>query len=160
MLSISKLDKSYNRQAFDCGVEPLNHFIRKQASQIIKRDETVIYVAHDGETIAGFYTLSACEIVQADDPTFLKKQSPHNPIPCVLLGRLAVDKNYRGIGLGGDLLMSALKQSKLLSSMMGLAFVVVDSKDDTAKAFYEHYGFYPLQSDPMRLCFAIREIPA
>lgn len=159
MLSISKLDKSHNRQAFDCGVEPLNHFIKKQASQLIKRDETVIYVAHDGATIAGFYTLSACEIVQADDPNYLKKQSPHSPIPCILLGRLAVDKRYRGIGLGGDLLLNALTQAKVLAGMMGLAFVVVDTKDETAKAFYEHYGFYPLQSDPTRLCFAIREIP-
>jgi predicted GNAT family N-acyltransferase len=158
VLYINKLDKSHDRQSFDCGVDSLNHFIKSQASQLLKRHETVIYVAHDGAVVAGFYTLSACQITQDCDPTYLKKQSPYTPIPCVLLGRLAVDMRYRGMGLGGDLLLSALKKCVHLSDSLGVAFVVVDAKDDTAKAFYQYYGFHALQSDPMRLCLPISSI--
>lgn len=159
VLSISKLNKLHNRQAFDCGIEPLNRFIRQLASQMIKRDEVAIYVAHQDNQVFGFYTLSACEITQSDDPNYLKKQSPHTPIPCVLLGRLAVDKSMQGKGLGADLLRNALSRCKQLAQILGVAFVVVDAKDENAKSFYEYYGFVALQNNPMRLCFAIREIP-
>lgn len=158
VLLISKLDKSHDRQGFDCGVDELNHFIRAQASQLLKRHEAVIYVAHNGTAIAGFYTLSACQIIQSNDPSYLKKQSPYTPIPCVLLGRLAVDVRYRGQGLGGDLLLNALQKAVKLSDSLGVAFVVVDAKNDTAKAFYQNYGFHALQSDPMRLCLPITAI--
>lgn len=160
MLSISKLDKSHNRQAFDCGIEPLNRFIRQQASQLIKRDETVIYVAHEGNRIAGYFTLSNIHIVQDDDPKHLKRQSPHTPIGGVLIGRLAVDVNYRGIGLGGDLLLNALSKVKIISQMTGTAFVIVDAKDETAKAFYEHYGFIELENKPMTLIYPVASIPS
>lgn len=156
---ITKLAKHHDKTNFDCGIEALNRFIRQQASQLLKRHETVIYGAIDDDHLAGFYTLSACQIMQADDAELLKCQSPHSPIGCVLLGRLAVDKAYQGQGLGADLLLHAMQTSKRLSDMLGLAFVVVDAKDDTAHAFYSKYGFCELSQKPMRLCYAIKDIP-
>ncbi|WP_131668721.1 GNAT family N-acetyltransferase [Psychrobacter pygoscelis] len=158
-MQISKLEKTHNRKAFDCGNEPINRFIKQLASQMLKRHEVIIYVAHEGETVAGFYTLSANQIEQADDPNTLKKQSKHTPIPCVLLGRLAVDEHYQGLGLGGDLLLHALNTTKQLSQTLGIAFLVVDAKDDTAKSFYEAYGFIELQNQPLRLCYPVASIP-
>ncbi|MFA9486730.1 MULTISPECIES: hypothetical protein [unclassified Moraxella] len=60
---ITKLAKNHDKSGFDCGVEPLNRFIRQQASQLLKRHETVIYGAIDDDRLAGFYTLSACQIM-------------------------------------------------------------------------------------------------
>ena len=162
-MQISKLNKTHNRKAFDCGNELINRFIRQLASQMLKRNEVVIYIAHDNsknDEVAGFYTLSAMQIEQADDPDLLKKQSKHMPIPCVLLGRLAVDKQYQGQGLGADLLLHALKTSKILSQTLGVAFIVVDAKDEVAKSFYQAYGFVELQSNPLRLCLPIVSIPS
>lgn len=156
---ITRYDKSHNKADFDCGNEPLNRFIRQQASQLIKRYETVICGAIDDNRLAGFYTLSACQIMQSDDSERLKHQSPHSPIGCVLLGRLAVDNRYKGQGLGADLLLHAMKTAKALSHMLGLGFVVVDAKDETTKAFYQKYGFFELSSHPKRLCYAIKDIP-
>lgn len=156
---ITKLDKHHDKTSFDCGVEALNRFIRQQASQLLKRHETVIYGAVDNGRLAGFYTLSACQIMQADDAKLLKHQSPHSPIGCVLLGRLAVDISYQGQGLGADLLLHAMQTAKRLSDMLGLAFVVVDAKDDKARAFYSKYGFCELSQQPMRLCYPIKDIP-
>lgn len=114
----------------------------------------------DDETqkIAGFYTLSNTVIYQKDDPNFLKKQHPATPISCVLIERLAVDKSYQGQGLSSDLLIHALNTTKILLRMVGIAFVVVGAKDDTAKAFYQRYGFKVLQGEPMRLCYPVKHL--
>lgn len=160
-LLISTLDKKqHNRDTFDCGVEPLNHFLQKQSSQIQKRNEAIIHVAHDGSLIAGFYSLSTFSLLLADDPVQFKKQSPHMPIPCMLIGRFAVDVNYQGKGLGTDLLIDALKKIKQVSKTVGIAFVVVDAKDDKAKAFYERFGFVEIQSKPLRLILQVSSIPS
>lgn len=130
------------------------------ANQINKRNEAVIYVAHDETTVMGYYTLSTCQIQQADDTQLLKKQSPHNPIPCVLLGRLATDKAHQGKGVGSDLLLHAMQTVRRLADNIGMAYIVVDAKDDTAKSFYQYYGFKELTSDPLRLCYAVKDIPS
>lgn len=156
---ITKLNLHHQRQTFDCGVEPLNRFIKQQANQLIKRYETVVYVAEEQQQVVGFYTLSRCEIHQTQAPILLKKQSPYTPIPAVLLGRLAVDCRYQQRGLGRDLLLHAMTTCKQLANMMGLAFVVVDAKDETAKKFYQRYGFTPLSQRPLRLCYPIKNIP-
>lgn len=157
---ITKLAKEHDKSGFDCENEALNRFIRQQASQLLKRNETVIYGAIDGNRLAGFYTLSACELRRQDDEILLKKQSPHSPIGCVLLGRLAVDKAYKGQGLGADLLLHAMQSVKALSQVLGIAFVVVDAKDETTQAFYEKYGFCELSNYPRRLCYAVKDIPS
>lgn len=163
MLVIHKLDKVNQASEFDCGIVALNDFLCTQASQFIKRRESVLYgavdMAHDGR-LAGFYTLTATTMIQADDKALFKKQSPHLPIPCALIGRLAVDVRYQGIGLGADLLLHALQTVQAISGMMGLAFVVVDAKDDAAKQFYEKYGFLQISTNPRRLCLAVKSIPA
>lgn len=160
MLSVVKFDKTFDRTSFDCGVPVLNEFLQIRASQYIKRYEAVIYCAYDDELqkIAGYYTLSNTAIYQIDDTDIFKKQHPTAPIGCVLIGRLAVDKNYQGIGLGSDLLIHALHTIKVISEMTGVAFVVVDTKDEQAKQFYEKYGFKSLTSNPMRLCYPVKNL--
>lgn len=160
MLSVVKFDKSFDRESFDCGVAVLNDFLKTRASQYIKRYEAVVYCAFDDQTqkIAGLYTLSNTAICQADDPVLLKKQHPTAPIGCVLIGRLAVDKHYQGMGLGSDLLIHALRTTKTLADMVGIAYVVVDAKDENAKRFYEKYGFKPISTNPMRLCYPVKNL--
>lgn len=156
---ITKYQKQHDKKDFDCGIEPLNRFIHQQVNQLIKRRETVLYVAVDEYKIVGFYTLSSCQLKQGDDMELLKKQSPHSPIGGVLLGRLAVDNRYKGLGLGADLLLHAMQNIKRLSEFLGVAFVVVDAKDDNAMAFYKRYGFVELSNQPRRLCYPVKDIP-
>lgn len=155
---ISKLSKQHDRKAFDCGQSEINRFLRQLASQVTKRHESVIYVAHEGNTIMGFYTLSSSQINKTDDPQQLKKYSGHIPVPCILIGRLAVDINHQGKGIGTDLLAHALITIKSVADLVGTAFVVVDAKDEAVKAFYEGYGFTELQANPMRLCYPVSQI--
>lgn len=153
--SISKLEKSHDRQSFDCGNEALNRFLKNLASQIVKRHEATIYVAHVDNKVVGYYTLSADKIHQLDDPNLLKNQSPYTGIPCILIGRLAIDKVFQGQGIGQDLLAHALVTVKNIAQNVGVAFVVVDAKDENAKRFYEQFGFLELQNQPLRLCFPV-----
>lgn len=72
-LVFEPLNKNHNRLLFDCGNETLNRFIKELASQILKRQETVIYVCHDKGRVIGFYTLSADKIHKIDSPQRIKK---------------------------------------------------------------------------------------
>lgn len=76
----------------------------------------------------------------------------------MLIRRLAVDKNYQRIWLGSDLLIYVLHTVKVTSEVTSFAFVVVDAKDESAKNFYEKYGLKPLSSNPMRLCYPVRNL--
>lgn len=156
-LVFEPLNKNHDRFLFDCGNDILNRFIKQLASQIAKRQEAVIYVCHDKGRVIGFYTLSADKIYKMDSPSELKNQSPHTAIPCVLIGRLAVDKNYQGFGLGFDLLAHALCQIKKTAELIGVAFVV-DAKDENAKLFYQNYGFIELQNVPLKMAFPVSKI--
>lgn len=157
-----KFDASLSKENFDCGIPALNYFIQNQASQFKRRLEAVIYcVVNEHHEIIGFYSLSSAHLIHSDYPEFLKKQNPHLPIPCALIGRLAVDKKHQGLGIGVDLLLHALKTVQTLSEHIGLAFVIVDAKNETAKRFYEKYGFQVLtQSESLiRLAFPVKNIP-
>lgn len=163
---ISKLDKSFNRKNFDCGNAALNRYLKQLSSQALKRHEAIIYVAHKADNkaannkeILGYYTLSTCHIEQIDASTLLKNQSPYSYIPCVLLGRLAVDSSQQGKGVGSNLLLHAMQTVRKLAENIGIAYIVVDAKDDVAKSFYTAYRFTELTNQPLRLCYPVKDIP-
>lgn len=163
MLRITKWNNHYQKEGFDCGVSELNYFLHHQVSQYMRRQESILYCAIEetSQKIIGFYTLSNLHIYHHDNPTLLKRQHPYLPIPCALIGRLAVDKNYQGKGLGADLLLHALKNIKQLSHQIGIAFAIVEAKNQSAKEFYEHYGFQVLQQTEncFRLAYPTKHIP-
>ena len=100
------------------------------------------FVAVDTATdvVAGYYTLSATGVPLADFPADIQKRLPRYPtVPAALVGRLAVDLNYRGRGLGQTLMIDALRRA---ADTMAFA-LVVDAKDSAAAAFYGHFGFIP-----------------
>ncbi len=100
--------------------------------------------------VAGYYTLSATSINLSDLPDAIALKLPKYPfVPAFLLGRLAVDKNYRGKRLGEMLLMDALYRS--FKSEIAAMAVVVDAKDDSSRSFYEHYQFLRFPDYPNRL---------
>lgn len=138
---IERLAKQ-DRKAFDCGVEPLTNYLRKQAGQDQKRRVAVCYllIEQATEQIAAFYTLSAGSIELVDLPLEHVKKLPRYPtLPIARVGRLAVSLAFRGRGLGSTLLADAIKRSR--TAEIGVYAIVVDAKDDQAAAFYEHHGF-------------------
>ena len=111
-----------------------------------------VLVEHSGPVVIGYYTLSQMSIHLDDLPPDTAKKLPKYPaVPVTLLGRLAVDRRHHGNGLGELLLIDALRRSWALSSEIAAFSVVVDAKDEKARAFYERYEFQQFPDQPNRL---------
>lgn len=149
---IEPLHSSHDRSDFKCGNEPLDRYLKVQASQDVRRRVTACFVAVDIDTneVAGYYTLASTSISINDLPEALRKKLPRYPmIPAVLMGRLAVASSSRGLGLGSVLLANALKRA--IAAEIAAYALVVDAKDQSATAFYEHHGFMQLSEVETKL---------
>lgn len=148
------LGQHHDRAAFDCGVEALNHYLRQQAGQDVRKKIAAAFIlaGDSAPAIAGYYTLSATSMNVGELPEQTARKLPRYPLlPATLIGRLAVDRNYRGKGYGELLLVDALKRAWLSTREIGSVAVVVDAKDDNARAFYRHMQFIPLVNHARRL---------
>ncbi|MCY4035002.1 MAG: GNAT family N-acetyltransferase [Hyphomicrobiales bacterium] len=155
------LASHHNRQSFFSGNDALDSYLKRQAGQDIKRRVCRVFVmtATDApDAVLGFYTLSSSEIKLTELPEAQARKLPRHPVPAVLLGRLAVSRDFQGSGLGGQLLADAIERTSAISSEIGIYALVVDAIDESAKAFYEHFGFNVLMQGGTRLFFPLKSI--
>jgi GNAT superfamily N-acetyltransferase len=141
---IEPLGKDHDRHPFSCGIEALDRYLRRQAGQDARRRVAAPFVLVEarGKTVVGYYTLSQMGIELGALPDDIAKRLPRYPmVPATRLGRLAVDHRYQGQGLGEYLLMDAMHRSWRSSKQIASFAVVVDAKDDSARAFYERFEF-------------------
>jgi GNAT superfamily N-acetyltransferase len=145
---IEPLASAHDRRAFSCGVDALDRYLHTQAGQDIRRRISNCFVAvpRNSSIIAGYYTLAAASIPLTELPPEDTKRLPRYPVlPAALVGRLAVDRQYRKRSLGAALLFDAIQRA-----MEPAVFaLLVDAKDDSAAAFYRHFGFQSFVSRPM-----------
>lgn len=157
------LDKQHDREPFDCGVEPLNRYLKQQARQDLEKRVAAPFVLVEphGTVVRGYYTLSASVIALNDLPERQKKKLPrYAQLPVTLIGRLARDKSINTKGVGEFLLMDALRRSLEHAAQIAAMAVVVDAKDDSAESFYRHFDFLPFQQTPRRLFLPMHQIAA
>jgi predicted GNAT family N-acyltransferase len=153
---VEPLDKhKHDRGAFACGHEALNHYLKQQATQDIKKHVAAVFVlTPDGRNIAGYYTLSQYAVNTGDLPeqTLQELHLPRYPqLPATRIGRLARSLEFRGQGIGELLLFDALNRSVRHSRSVASMAVVVDAKDEQASAFYKKFGFVELPDHEHRL---------
>ncbi len=140
------------RSGFACVSEPLNRYFHTQVSQDIRRRIAACFIAvhAPSDAIAGYYTLSAADILLADLPAETARRLPRYPaLPAARLGRLAVDHRFAGQKLGSALLADAILRAA--ASEVAVFAMIVDAKDAQAEAFYRHHGFAGYGSVPGRL---------
>jgi GNAT superfamily N-acetyltransferase len=115
---ISLLSAEHDRSAFNSGSKPLDSYLRQQVTQDSRRRITACFVALDADNrIAGYYTLASASLLLSELPADIGKKLPRYPsVPAVRLGRLAVDQNFQGQGLGGALLADALDRAYSLGN--------------------------------------------
>jgi ribosomal protein S18 acetylase RimI-like enzyme len=149
--SLALLDATHDRTTFRSDSEPLNRYLRAQVTQDIRRRVAACFVAiTDEQRIAGYYTLASASILLVDLPTNMSKKLPRYPtVPAVRMGRLAVDRAFKGQGLGGALLADALDRAA--RSEIAAFALFVDAKDKVATNFYQHHGFIALSNSPRSL---------
>ena len=158
---VEALGKSHDRTGFSCGNDALDSYLHLQARQDAQKHVAApfILVEPPSRRVVGYYTLSASVIDAADLPIELAKKLPRYPrLPVTLLGRLAVDAQQKGKGHGQFLLMDALWRSLGAAGQIAAMAVVVDAKDASAEAFYSHFGFKVLQTEPGRLFLPMKAV--
>jgi GNAT superfamily N-acetyltransferase len=150
---IERFGKRHDRTGFDCGRPSLNDWLQHRASQFEKRDLARCYVARreNEPRVLGYYTLSNHRVSFESLPDDEAKGLPRLDIPVMLLGKLAVDQSVQGQGLGGLLLVDALRRVVPIAEQVGIRAVEVDALDEAARQFYLKYGFVPLRDDPLHL---------
>ncbi len=150
---LAPLGRQHDRSGFACGSTALDRYLQQQARQDADKGVAAAFVLTlpPAARVLGYYTLSA-SVVHADElPAAIAKKLPRYPqLPVVLLGRLAVHSSMKGQGLGQFLLLDALHRCLQAAANIAAMAVVVDAKDAAAAAFYQRYGFAPLQAQPQR----------
>lgn len=154
MLAFERLNKNHDKKSFDCNHPDINAYLKTIANQHIKKNIAQIHVLIDKNkpsTIIGFYTLSAIDVE-------LSLKGYPNKIPAMLIGRIGVDKSYQGQGFSKILLSHALNKIKTLSFDAGIAFAIIDAKDDNLATYYERLGFIRTNT-PLRFAMETKLIP-
>jgi GNAT superfamily N-acetyltransferase len=152
------LSSRHDRSAFTCGVPVLDEYLRTRATQDMRRYSAAVFVLlQDDEParIAGFYSLSAFSVELDAVPESAARGLARYPVVLsILIGRLARNASFPG--LGATLLMDAITRCVRQSDEIGASLIVVDAKDERARAFYEKHGFVSLTSAPMRLVLPMK----
>jgi len=110
-----------------------------------------------GARVVGYYALAAGGITSSEAPGRLRRNVP-DPIPVMVLGRLAVDSREQRKGLGALLLRDAVERTRRLASEMGMAGIVVHAISAEAKRFYQHWGFVESPLNPMTLVARLKDL--
>ncbi|MCY4343597.1 MAG: GNAT family N-acetyltransferase [Gammaproteobacteria bacterium] len=152
-LAVGPLERRHDRKAFSCGLPELDRCLAHQAGQDIRRRTARVFVctAGNANALLGFYTLSALSVDLSSLPKVLSRRLPRHPVPCALIGRLAVDESVHGQGIGRLLLADAVKRTAVAGETVAIHALIVDAANDAARRFYESFGFAPLTDNPMRL---------
>ena len=155
---IAALDAVHDRSQFNSGTPALDRYLREQVSQDIRRRVAACFVAlTDERRVAGYYTLATASLPLADLPDEVRSKLPrYAAVPAIRMGRLAVDAAFKGQGLGGALLVNALRRAA--GSEIPAAVLIVDAKDDQVATFYLHHSFIPFADSPLTLFLPLASV--
>ena len=128
------LGAEHDVSGFDCGEPALNDWLKHRARKNEGRFSRT-YVVCDGTKVAAYVCISAGSVERAAAPGKVRCNAP-DAVPVSVIGRLAVAKDYAGQGLGADLLADALRRIAIAAQSIGIAAVLVQAKDDSARRFY------------------------
>ena len=156
--SIEKLRRDHPIDAFDCGQEDLNSWLRMHALQNQGAGAAQTYVGLVGDVVMGYYSLAVGQIEYGDVPERLRKGLARHPVPIMLLARLAVDKNWQKKGVGRALLRDAVLRTMQAAEIAGIRALAVHAKDEQARRYYEQFDFAASPADPLHLLVLLKDI--
>jgi ribosomal protein S18 acetylase RimI-like enzyme len=156
------ITRKHDREAFDCGEEALNEFLRRYARKSHERGgtKTFLAIADGSKAILGFYSLSPASVEYARTPEIVRQGLSRHDVPGFRLTRLAVDRGFQGQGIGGQLLLSAGRRCLRAAAEVGGVVLVIDAKNERVAGWYTSYGALPLLDEPLTLLLPLRTIEA
>lgn len=153
-----KLTKADVREGFDSGAPELDEWLVRYSWQNQRANNAVTYVTVLDGRVVGYYAIAVSSVARKLASTAVAKGAPTH-VPCLLLARLAVDKDMQGRGLGQGLLVDALKRTAGLADSVGIRALLVHARDDAARQFYlAQAEFQESPSDPMHLLLPVKDI--
>lgn len=147
----------HDTQSFACGVESLDRWLKQRALKNQATGASRTFVLCEGQRVLAYYAL-ASSAVASDEATGRVKRNMPDPIPVVVLGRLAIDKPLQGQGLGRALIRDACLRVMAAADAIGIRAMLVHALSEEAHAFYERIGFDSSPLDRMTLMATVADI--
>lgn len=152
-----KLRPHHDLTHFACDEPALDDWLRRRAIHNEESGASRTYVVcSDDNRVIGFYALAVGAVAHAEAPGRVKRNMP-DPVPVIVLGRLAIDRGFQGQGLGPALLRDAILRTLQAADIAGIRAILVHAISDRAKRFYEAQGFVSSPMDPMMLMITVAE---
>ena len=152
------LTADHRLDRFACGYSALDDWLKNRALANQESGGSRCYVVEADGVVIGYYTLAAGNSLSAEAPGKIRRNMP-DPIPVMVLGRLAVDVNWQGTGLGSDMLRDALLRSQAAARIAGMRALLVHAIDEGAARFYQRHGFMPSPNRPLVYFLPLHPLP-
>jgi len=137
----------------------MDRWLKNTALQAESRTaRTYVVCPNNSQAVVGYYCLATGSVARAEVGNALGFVP--DPVPAMVLGRLAVDLDYEGKGIGGGMLKDALQRTLLVSQTAGVRCILIHAIDEDAVSFYKRYEFLTFPTDPKILYLPIETIAA
>ena len=150
------LTPEHDLATFDSGVPALDDWLKRRALANERAGGSRTYVVCASGRVVGYYALATGGVVQATTTGRVRRNMP-DPVPVMVLGRLAVHRAYRGRGVGAGLLRDAIIRTLQAAELGGIRAILVHAISEDAKRFYEQHGFIESPVDPMTLMITLAD---
>ncbi len=157
--SIEPLREDHLIARFDSGEPELDEWLTRRSWRNQLAGFSRTYVTIDADRVVGYHAVSAFAVLRSDATGRARRQAPQR-IPAILLGRLAVDREAQGQGIGAALLRHAMELTVAAGDTVGVRMLVVTALHPTAAEFYERYGLTPSPTNPLDLMITVADIEA
>ena len=151
-----KLSSDHDLSQFQCGEPTLDDWLRRRALQNETSGASRTYVACVGKLVVGYYALAVGAVAHLGARGRVQRNMP-DPVPVMIIGRLAVDQTVQGRSLGSSLLRDAVLRTLQAAEIAGIRAILVHAISERAKRFYEKWGFIASPVDPMTLMITVAE---
>lgn len=153
------LTEAHRLDGFRCTEPALENWLKQRARRNHHDGASRCYVVCAGEDVVGYYALAAGAVSHAQTPGNIRRNMP-DPIPVIVLGRLAVHADWAGKGIGAGLLKDAVLRVLRLSEEMGIRALLCHAINEDAKQFYLHHGFVASSIEPLTVMLNLAKLPA
>jgi len=147
---------AHNSEAFNCGEPVLNDWLKHRALKNEDSGASRTFVVCQDDNVVGYYVLATGSVMHKNAPGRIKRNMP-DPVPVMVLGRLAVDKSVHSMGIGRGLLKDAVLRTITVAKQAGIKAILVHALSDEARKFYLRCGFIESPLDPMILMITLKD---
>lgn len=150
------LAQTHDSSTFYCGQDTLNNWLKNTALKNEKNGGSRTFVVREGKKVIAYYTLAAGSVSYSEVPGKVRRNMPE-PIPVMMLGRLAVDKSHQSKGIGKALLRDAMLRVIAISKQAGVKAMMLHALTEEIKRFYLRQGFIASPTNEMTLMIPTKE---